>query len=39
MIIGYGQIGAARKTFVKTIAELLNTELKYLGAPATCLRR
>ncbi len=33
MIIGYGQIGAARKTFVKTIAELLNTELKYLGAP------
>ncbi len=33
MIINYNQIGAARKTFVKTIAELLNAELKYLGAP------
>lgn len=33
MIISYNQIGAARKAFAKTIAELLNAELKYLGAP------
>lgn len=38
MIIGYNQIGAARKTFVKTIAELLNAELKYLGAPTMAYR-
>jgi len=33
VIISYNQIGAARKVFAKTIAELLNTGLKYLGAP------
>lgn len=38
MIINYNQIGAARKTFVKTIAELLNAELKYLGAPTMAYR-
>lgn len=38
MIIGYNQIGAARKIFVKTIAELLNAELKYLGAPTMAYR-
>lgn len=38
MIINYNQIGAARKTFVKTIAELLNAEFKYLGAPTMAYR-